>query len=318
MTALQRYNLPPNAPYNPPLMARPPAVPCPSRGAELPQGEYVGRGGVFDGPAMAHGDSHCGYFSDYTGEVPLQQRAMHPAGMHPARVALRTVPGWPPETRAGFFPRSIDLGFPTWSYQTEGPTDASMAGFGNPALQKMDPMALIVNRRRRVWTGPLNEQPAWPPDMTPKGGVLDGNTLAVRGQGVRSAYYYGASPEVLQPVEMIDVMPNPLDAEPIPQVGWGVPEAASGFGRAHWGRRRYVPPSIRPSYLSPPVTPARARTHYGAQEAQLPTHIGHGGGSEVASRARAVTGRGYYGTQMASQPRAIGAVGPDGLGGFGA
>jgi len=120
-----------------------------------------------------------------------------------------------------------------------------LRGFGQDQVP-VDPMSLIVNRQRNVWTGPMTERQTWPVDYTPKGGVLDGNALQYRGQGVSSAYYYGESPQVLQPVETMSVLPNPLAEEPVPTVGWGI----SGLGE----------------YYTPGQTG-------GAQEAQLPRKV---------------------------------------------
>ena len=207
---------------------------------------------------MAHGEYQCGYWSDHIGDVPLRVWPTVARNGVPTGAKVSVIPEYPAANIIGFQPRNIEMGYPTWSHMRERPTDAiSMAGFGstisapgvNPGLQRMDRMRMITNRSRMAWTGPLGPQASWPNEMTPRGGVLDGDTLVNRGQSATSAYYYGASPQVMLPPDMINVLPNPRNAQILPQVGWGIQPGTSGFGQ-YGGRsmgfhepsgRRHIP-----------------------------------------------------------------------------
>ncbi len=297
-TALQRYNMVPRAPLTTPISAHPPAAPC-GPGGSFPEGHYISRGGVFEGAQMATDDSHCGTFSDYTGKVPLRTWPRYTPGMRvPSGARVAAVPGWPPETRVAFQPRAMMLGF------------GNISAPGVPSgPQLMDPMRLIDNRTRAVWTGPLSAQPQWPQGATPRGGVLDGNTLNIRGQSPTSAFYHGASAQVMLPPDMINVLPNPLHQEPIPQVGWGIPGSPPAFSPtrpapAPTQTQALVPTAIRPRFR-PEATPMRV-----ARAAVRPRQI------LSRSPATAVPICRARASLPELTPRPLGA-GPDGLGRYG-
>jgi hypothetical protein len=163
---------------------------------------------------MATDASHCGTFNDHSPSVQMRQWPIYADRGVPSGAHLATVPGYPPETRVGFQSRRVTTGY-------DGFGNIAAPGV-NPGWQLKDPMRLIDNRSRQVWTGPLSAQEQWPRGATPRGGVLDGNTLNIRGQSPTSAFYHGASPQVMLPPDRINVMPNPLNQEPVPQVGWGI------------------------------------------------------------------------------------------------
>jgi len=261
-TRLQSYNTVPRLPLQQPISSHPIGAPC-GPGAGFPEGHFANRGGVFEGPQMASSGSQCGYFTDYTGTVQTRTWPLVARNGVPTGAEVSAVPGWPHERRVGFQPRDIALGYPTRAetQQWERANAAiAAAGFGNisapgvnPGMQLMDPMRLIDNRTQAVWTGPLTAQEDWPGSSTPRGGVLDGNSLNIRGQSPTSAYYHGASPHVMLPPTQINVLPNPTNMEPIPQVGWGIPQPMSGMGE-------YTPtagPARAPRRISPRSYPER-------------------------------------------------------------
>lgn len=275
------YSAPPRQPFRLPISSHPPAAPC-GPGRVLPQGQFAMRGGVFEGPAMAHGDEQCGYWSDHVQDAPLWNQGFYPQRRPAPPYGVRNVHAWPPETRSHFQPRGVMLGFPRSVYPR------GMGAVPGAGVQPMDPMHTIVNRRRQVWTGPTNPQAGWPDGMTPRGGVLDGNTLAYHKQGRFSAYYDGGSPQVMTPVEQIDVMPNPLDQGPVPTVGWGIPGTPADLQLAGMGEYYSAPGAGGVRQLrgmGEYFTPAGVRAGYGAQEAQRPAPIMRGDQSDSQNRA---------------------------------
>ncbi len=255
MPFYRNYSMPPRQPFALPIASHPPAAPC-GPGQRLARGEFVSRGGVFEGPAMSYGDQRCGYWSDYVGAVPLFHDASHRRGMHPPGAALRVVPSYPPETPAGFQPRRINLGYPGWQDY-----EHADAGLGSADTERQVTMAQTINRARPIWTGPGGAQPTWPAGMTPRGGVLDGNALAT-GRQLHAAYYGGESPRTLQPAAQVNVLPNPLRATAVPQAGWGVdgPEEQ----RRYYGAQE----AVRPTALRPA----------GVQQSQAVRAVARGGG----------------------------------------
>lgn len=364
MKYFRSYNLPPTQPFSQPISSHPPTAPC-SPGAQLAEGQYVSRGGVFEGAAMASGESHCGYWSDYIGEVPLWQQGYPPSHPSAAPYEVREVRAWPPELPARFQPREINLGYPLSPaedrlqyeaatlrglgqmpqgrsvlsrifaklfgtrpvggfgavtrlqrrlptpgmrippgytvplppcsqgggpritggpaatvtqcgpagctspycrcdprcsvkdvYGTEGQgligtvcECPPLSGFGQ-GTEPVNPYSQLTNRQLNIWTAPLYaNQGQGPQGYTPRGGVLDGNTVQYRGQGVASAYYYGESPKVLQPVDMVGILPNPVEEEPVPVVGWGI----SGMGDYAAGRNGGVEEAQLPKPICPRV-----------------------------------------------------------------
>lgn len=211
MPFYRNYSAPPTQPFALPISAHPPAAPC-GPGARLAHGQFVNRGGVFEGAAMSQGQQRCGYWSDYVGEVPLSTgHGYGPGGQ--AQASLRTVRAWPPEAPSRFQPRILNLGYPT-AQNIEHPTDA----LGNADVPgPMQPLADPTTRGRNIWTGPAGPQPG----MTARGGVLDGNALAT-GQNLHAAYYTGESPRALRPVTDVRTIPNPRAQGPVPEIGWGV------------------------------------------------------------------------------------------------
>lgn len=254
-----RYGLPPHAPYVQPLMARPGAAPC-GPGRNLPEGRYVARGGVFEGAAMSSGDSHCGYWSDYVGELQGRNWPMVAPNGTPVGARMRVLPTYPAEGRTGFAPRAL-MAPASWSFERERPTAAvSMAGFG----ENINPSSLMENRSLRIWTGPRSG--ADPRNMTARGGVLDGNTLA-GGQNAYAAYYDAGSPEVMEPYKDVNILPNPLRQAPVPSVGWGmrpdglrsdVRGGAQAASQATTFTRRLQAPETQPRALCPKGVAARS------------------------------------------------------------
>jgi len=204
----RNYSAPPTQPFALPISSHPPTAPC-GPGAKLAEGTFVSRGGVFEGAAMSRGQDHCGYWSDYVGDVPLQGRSYEGG-----RAAVRPVPLWPPETPAHFAPRAQNLGYPAGG----GPSRA-MAGAD---IEQMVPMTTTINRTRRIWAGPGGAQSSWPAGMTPRGGVLDGNALSDQPQNVHAAFYTGDSARVLRPAGDVSILPNPIRRVPVPDQGWGI------------------------------------------------------------------------------------------------
>lgn len=277
MRYFPHYSAPPRQPFRLPISSHPPAAPC-GPGRTLAGGAFVSRGGVFEGPAMSRGDEHCGYWSDHIGEVALWNQGFYPAQRPAPPYHTRVVNSWPPETRGHFQPRSIMLGFPAASYAHPAPMHLRPLS----GVQSLDPMALNVNRSRRVWTGPQSAQQDWPDMMTPRGGVLDGNTLGVAGQGAYQAFYDSASPPVMMPPPKVDVLPNPRSfSQRVPSVGWGVPGTPKSMELAGMGE--YYSAVGAGGVRNLP--PAAMRAGYGAQEATKGAPVVRGDQSDSASRA---------------------------------
>jgi hypothetical protein len=124
-----------------------------------------------------------------------------------------------------------------------------VSGFGQ-SMEPVNSYSQLTNRQLNIWTAPLYAtQGQSPQGYTPRGGVLDGNTIQYRGQGVASAYYYGESPKVLQSVDMVGILPNPIDEEPVPVVGWGI----SGQGDYAAGKNGGVEEAQLPKPICPSI-----------------------------------------------------------------
>lgn len=284
----RNYSLPPTQPFRQPISSHPPAAPC-QPGARLAEGSFVSRGGLFEGPAMTTGQFHCGYWSDHVGDVNLWQQAYPPHRPGPT-YGLRTVKQRPSMAPMGFQPLSTMLGFPPRTYRramqgfgapptASVPAVSALPGYRPPppSMQRQTTYANIVNRSRHIWTGPLHTRAAPPAGWTPRGGVLDGNTLG-RGQDQTAAFYESQSPGIMQPTQEVTVLPNPVRQAPVRPVGWGIPGS--------------------PPMMKQPFSPAAQRARLGAQE---------------ATKATAIAPGGPRGADACLCPRALGA-GPDGLG----
>jgi len=211
MPFFRNYSAPPTQPFLLPISSHPPSAPC-APGARTAHGQFVNRGGVFEGAAMSQGESRCGYWSDNVGQVPLHHNYKYGPGGHPSAASLRTVQAWPPETPSRFQPRLINLGYPG-AQNVEHPTDA----LGNADVQRPLQAGVDSTRGRRIWAGPSGPQPG----MTARGGVLDGNALAT-GQNLHAAFYTGESPRTLRPCSDMRTIPNPRVQGPVTEVGWGI------------------------------------------------------------------------------------------------
>lgn len=179
---------PPYASY--PTASHPPARGCgPTK--TLKDGQYTGRGGVFEGPTMADSDQICGFFGDKAPVVPMRGWPdVADWGRKPTTIGgMNTLPMSRQSSMVPFAPRALTTGF----------------GAAN-----MVPMAVRTNRSRDVWTGPLSEQAAWPDGWTPRGGILDGSTVTPPGQFDDQAFYDERSPRVVQTDASVSTLPNPM------------------------------------------------------------------------------------------------------------
>lgn len=179
----------------------------------------VTRGGIFEGPSVSAGAYRCGYWGENVPSAQPVAWPFVPPGRVPVGARVSPLPLNPPFRRV---PVVNSQPVPSWSSEWERPT-AAVSLAGSPEL--LDPMRIVVNRGRRIWPGPGAAQAEWPDGMTPRGGVLDGNTLSGRRTSMQdnyAAYFDSSSPQVMLPTESVEFLPESWPGEDVPDTGWGL------------------------------------------------------------------------------------------------